>query len=140
MDALTLFVSVAHLKVRLDLLQILIRKNPNRLGEYMAMDIKRPIELAGMKARLARAKAAEDKLSGVGKRYDTVLDKIDEATGVIEGHAGQLEQYEGDLRKTIEGMVAGSNGAPTDGVVAGPGSTAPTADSVAEPAASWVGK
>lgn len=106
------------------------------------MDIKRPIELAGMKSRLARAAAAEAKLSGVGKRYDTVLDKIDEATSVIDSHAGQLEQYEGDLRKTIEGMVAGSNGAPTDGAAAGPNSTAPTTDqpqatSAAEPSASW---
>lgn len=106
------------------------------------MDIKRPIELAGMKSRLARAAAAESKLSGVGKRYDTVLDKIDEATAVIDSHAGQLEQYEGDLRKTIEGMVAGSNGAPTDGATDGPISTASvqpdgSPSDLQHPQASW---
>jgi hypothetical protein len=101
--------------------------------------------LAGMKSRLARAAAAEAKLSGVGKRYDTVLDKIDEATSVIDSHASQLEQYEGDLRKTIEGMVAGSNGGPTDGATDGPISTVANADqpqsaATAEPFASWGSK
>jgi len=107
------------------------------------MDIKRPIELAGMKGRLARAAAAESKLSGVGKRYDAVLDKIDEATAVIDNHAGQLEQYEGDLRKTIETMVAGSNRAPTAGATDGPISTVETEHpetAAAEPSASWGSK
>lgn len=109
MDHLTAFVSVSHLKLRLEILS----RYPHLLLEYSDMEIKAPIELAGLKARLARAKALEARSGVAGKRVDSALDTIDEAIGAVEKHAGQLEQYGSDLRATIEGMVAGSNGPPT---------------------------
>lgn len=81
-----------------------------------AMEIKRPIELAGLKSRLARAKATEAAIEVTGKRFDAVLDRIDELHGVSRGHVGQLEAQAAELASTIDGMVsAGSNGGPNDG-------------------------
>lgn len=78
------------------------------------MEIKAPIELAGMRSRLVRAKALEGRCATSGKRFDAALDAIDESIGAVEKHAGQLEQYGSELKATIEGMVAGSNGAPEE--------------------------
>lgn len=78
------------------------------------------MELAGLKGRLARAKKTESDIAETGKRYDAVLDQIDEAHGAAKANVGHLEQYASDLRDTIDGMVAGDNGAPTDGDQAGP--------------------
>ncbi len=86
------------------------------------MEIRRPMELAGLKSRLARAKKTESDIAETGKRYDAVLDQIDEAHGAAKANVGHLEQYASELRSTIEGMVAGDNGAPTDGDQAGPDS------------------
>lgn len=78
------------------------------------MEIKAPIELAGLKSRLVRAKGLEARAAVSGKRFDAALDGIDSAIGAVEKHAGQLEQYGQDLQSTIDGMTAGTNGAPED--------------------------
>jgi hypothetical protein len=46
------------------------------LEDIDMIDIKRPIELAGMRARPARAKKLEGDFAVIGKRYDTVLGAI----------------------------------------------------------------
>ena len=97
-------VAIAHLRLRLTILE--------RHPELLDMQIQRPMELAGLKSRLARAKKQEASIAEVGKRYDAVMDKIDELTGAGVDHVGSMEQYEADLRNTIEGMVAGGNGGP----------------------------
>ena len=79
------------------------------------LDIKRPIELAGLKGRLARARQQEQAIKVTGERYDAVLDRIDELHHAGRAHVGQLELQENDLRQVIEGMVGGSNGGPNDG-------------------------
>lgn len=73
------------------------------------MEIRKPMELAGLKSRLARAKKTEADIADTGKRFDKALDQIDEAHGAAKVHAGDLEQYAGELKRTIESMVAGSN-------------------------------
>lgn len=78
------------------------------------MEIKAPIELAGLKGRLVRAKALEGRAALGGARIDTALNMIEDGIGAVEKHAGQLEQYGSELQKTIEGMIAGSNGAPDE--------------------------
>ena len=72
------------------------------------MEIKRPIELAGLKSRLLRAQQQEAKIADTGKRYDKVLDSIDELTAAHVVHVGHLEHHAGDLAAAIERMV-GSN-------------------------------
>lgn len=104
MDHWTAFVAIANLKLRLEMLQ--------RHPELLNMEIRRPMELAGLKSRLQRAKTQEARIAGIGKRYDTVMDKIDELSDAADGNVGSLEQYEGDLRSTVMGMIAGDNGAP----------------------------
>jgi len=103
MDRLTALIAVAHLKLRLEMLTLY----PHLLEDNM--DIKRPMELAALKGRLIRAKKTEADISITGKRYDVVLDKIDELHGAAKGHVGGLEQYAGELKSTVEGMIAGSN-------------------------------
>lgn len=78
------------------------------------MEIKRPMELAGLKSRLQRAKATERAIADTGKRYDQVLDQIDELHGVSKANVGQLETYAGELKSTIQSMIGGSNGGPND--------------------------
>lgn len=78
------------------------------------MEIKRPMELAGLKSRLQRAAATEKAIAITGKRYDKVLDEIDELHGVSISNVGQLEAYKSELKSTIERMTAGSNGGPND--------------------------
>jgi hypothetical protein len=109
MDRLTAFVAVAHLKLRLEILQ--------RHPEYLEMaptipTIPAPIQLAGLKSRLQRAKLLEGRSAIAGGRFDAALDGIDTAIGAVEKHAGQLEQYGNDLLSTIAGMIEPSNGGP----------------------------
>ena len=107
MDRWTAFVAIAHLKLRLEILQ----RHPELLRE-INVEIRRPIELAGLKSRLQRAKKQEADIAVLGKRYDSVMDNIDELTGAGVDHVGSLESYAADLKSTIEGMVAGDNGGP----------------------------
>lgn len=110
MDRLEALVAIAHLRLRL----VMIERNPLLL-EKVTMQIKRPIELAGLKGRLARAKQTEAAIAVTGERYDAALDAIDEAHGAAKAHVGELERYGSELRDTIEGMTGGSNGGPNDG-------------------------
>jgi len=111
MDRLEALVAIAHLRLRL----VMVERHPQLL-EGIGMEIKRPIELAGLKSRLARARATEAAIAVTGKRYDLALDAIDEAHDAAKAHAGQLELYGSELRSTVEGMIAtGANGGPNDG-------------------------
>lgn len=103
MDRLAAFVAITHLRLRLDILT----RYPHLLEPDM--EIRRPIELAGLKSRLVRAKKQQEGIADTGKRFDIVMDQIDEAHGAAKAHAGDLEQYAGELKRTIESMVAGSN-------------------------------
>jgi hypothetical protein len=70
MDRLTALVAIAHLKLRLEVIQ----RNPQLLEALdMNRTIKRPIELAGFAGRLIRAEKIETDLAVTGERYDTVL-------------------------------------------------------------------
>lgn len=120
MDRLTAFVAIAHLKLRLETLQ--------RHPEYLSMQapvIPAPIQLAGLKSRLQRAKALEGRAGAAGGRVDAALDVIETGVSALEQHAPRLEQYGNDLLATIQGLVESSNGGPpADGsevpAVAGP--------------------
>jgi hypothetical protein len=79
------------------------------------LTIPRPVELAGMRARLLRAQGQQKDIAATGKAYDDVMDGIDEAHKAIKGHVGDLRLVESSLRSTIESMVDRSNGAPPDG-------------------------
>ncbi|MCK1460906.1 hypothetical protein IVB34_21720 [Bradyrhizobium sp. 2] len=110
MDRLEALVAIAHLRLRL----VMIERRPQLL-EGVDMQIKRPIELAGLKGRLVRAKQTEAAIAVTGERYDAALDAIDEAHGAARAHVGELERLGADLRQTIEGMTGGTNGGPNDG-------------------------
>jgi hypothetical protein len=111
MDRIDALIAIANLRVRLQL----IERNP-KLLEAIDMEIKRPIELAGLKGRLARAKRAEADIAVTGQRYDKALDKIDELHGVAKAHVAHLERHGDDLESLIGGMVTtGDNGGPNDG-------------------------
>lgn len=73
-----------------------------------------PMEFAGLKSRLQRAKGLEKRAGVVGPRVDAALDIIETGVGVLETHAPELEKYGADLMSTINGMLAPSNGAPDD--------------------------
>jgi hypothetical protein len=111
MDRLTAFVAIAHLKLRLEILQ----KHP----EYLEMatgpttpTLPAPMEFAGLKSRLQRAKGLEKRAAVAGPRLDAALDVIETGVGVLETHAPELEKYGQDLMSTIQGMLEPSNGAP----------------------------
>jgi hypothetical protein len=120
-DRLTALVAIAHLKLRLELIQ----RNPEILEDLDMIDIKRPIELAGMAARLKRAEKMERDIAVTGKRYDDVLDAIDEKHVALKGHVGSLETTATQLDQVIGLMVAGSNGAPNAGEESPSDSTKP---------------
>ncbi|XUM19764.1 hypothetical protein ACRAVF_19045 [Bradyrhizobium oligotrophicum S58] len=119
MDRIDALIALANLKLRIEILQ----RNPSLLDSLQetAMAnvppaIKMPIQLAGLKSRLHRAKLLETKAGELGTRFDAALDGIDTAIAAGVAHAGQLEQYGNDLLSTINGMIdTGSNGAPEDG-------------------------
>jgi len=115
MDRLEAMIAVAHRRLQLRRMLMAIEKNPQILEVYMPLDIKRPMELAGLKSRLTRAKMTERAIEDTGRRYDAVLDRIDELHGAARGHAGALELQESELRSVVEGMIGGSNGGPNDG-------------------------
>ena len=118
MDRVTALVAIAHLKLRLELLE----RHPQILEGIDMIDIKRPIELAGMRSRLARAKKLEADIGVTGQRYDRVLDKIDEQHRALQGHAGELENNSAQLEQLLGTMIAGDNGAPNDGKAGSSGS------------------
>jgi len=76
------------------------------------IDIRRPIELAGMASRLARAEKLEAAIADTGRRYDGVLDRIDDKHAALRNHVSSLEQVDASLGLVIDRMVAGSNGGP----------------------------
>jgi hypothetical protein len=119
MDPLTALVAIANLKVRLELIQ----RHPQILEELDMIDIKRPIELAGMRSRLMRAKKLEQDIAFTGQRYDHVLDAIDEQHAALRGHVGHLENERSQLDQVLASMVAASNGSPNDGDESLSGST-----------------
>ncbi|MEY9228101.1 hypothetical protein ABIF68_007315 [Bradyrhizobium japonicum] len=110
MDRLEALVAIAHLRLRL----VMIERNPQLL-EGTTMQIKRPIELAGLKGRLVRARQTEASIAVTGEGFDAALDGIDEAHAAAGAHVGELERLGADLRQTIEGMTGASNGGPNDG-------------------------
>lgn len=83
----------------------------------MAPTLPAPMEFAGLKSRLQRAKGLEKRAGVVGPRVDAALDIIETGVGVLETHAPELEKYGADLMSTINGMLAPSNGAPEDPAV-----------------------
>jgi hypothetical protein len=132
LDRLTALVAIAHLKLRLEVIQ----RHPDILEDLSMIDIKRPIELAGMAGRLKRAERAEQDIAVTGKRYDTVLDAIDERHAALKSHVGSLESTASQLDQVINRMVAGTNGGPNDGEDSSRGSTSSTGsttDGSAEP-------
>ncbi|ODM77791.1 hypothetical protein [Bradyrhizobium elkanii] len=118
MDRLTALVAIAHLKLRLELLE----RHPQLLEAIDMIDIKRPIELAGMRSRLARAKKLESDIGVTGQRFDRVLDKIDDQHKALQGHAGELESNSAQLEQLLGTMLAADNGGPNDGETGSTGS------------------
>ncbi|MGK7056929.1 hypothetical protein AB4853_10645 [Bradyrhizobium sp. 1050_B9_N1_2] len=110
MDRLEALVAIAHLRLRL----VMIERRPQLL-EGVDMQIKRPIELAGLKGRLLRAKQTETAIAVTGEQYDATLDAIEEAHDAAKAHLGELAHYGSELRQTVEGMTGASNGRPNDG-------------------------
>jgi len=72
-------------------------------------ELKRPIELAALKGRLERAQRVHGRIADTGKRYDKVLDAIEEKEAQAASHVGYLEQYDQALGQTIKEMIGGSN-------------------------------
>jgi hypothetical protein len=136
MDRLTAFVAIAHLKLRLEI----YRENPFLAGQLFACDLEYidmavptlppPMEFAGLKSRLQRAKSLEKRAGVVGPRVDAALDVIETGVGVLETHAPELEKYGQDLMSTINGMLVPTNGGPALEGAENPTSTpaTPTAD------------
>lgn len=116
MDRLEALVAIAHLRLRL----AMIERNPLLLENDM--QIKRPIELAGLKGRLTRARQTEASIAVTGERYDAALDAIDEAHQAAKSHVGELEHYGRELRDMVESMTGGANGGPNDGAGSSSGS------------------
>jgi hypothetical protein len=108
-------IAVAHRRLQLRRFLVAVERNPFILEDVDMIDIKRPIELAGMRARLARAKKLEGDIAVTGKRYDTVLGAIEDQHAAPQGHVGQLENQKSQLDQVLGTMVAGSNGDPNDG-------------------------
>lgn len=113
MDRLTQFVAVAHLKLRLEILQ----RNPSLLDEYLEMapvtpKLPAPMEFAGLKSRLQRAKGLETRSGVVGPQFDAALDVIETGVTMLETHVPELQKYGKDLMDTVNGMLAPSNGGP----------------------------
>jgi hypothetical protein len=106
MDRLTAFVAIAHLKLRLQ------RVTPEQIEMATTPVLPVPMEFAGLKSRLQRARGLEARAGVVGPRVDAALDTIETGVGVLETHAPELEKYGADLMSTINGMLAPSNGGP----------------------------
>lgn len=106
MDQLTRFVAIAHLKLRLEILQ----RHPEMATTTPTLPA--PMEFAGLKSLLVRAKNLEARSGVVRPRMDAALDVIEQGVGVLESHAPELEKYGKDLQDTINGMLVPSNGGP----------------------------
>lgn len=113
MDRVTALIAVAHRRLRLRRLLMAIEKNPEMLGEDMAIKIKKPMELVALKSHLMRSEQSEKEIGEIGKAYGAVLDEIDELKDAHREHVGDLKQYSGELRRRIESMVG--NADPNDG-------------------------
>lgn len=113
MDRVTALIAVAHRRLRLRRLLMAIEKNPEMLGDDMALKIKKPMELVALKSHLMRSEQSEKDIAAIGKDYGVVLDEIDELKAAHREHVGDLKQYSGELRRRIEGMVGNTD--PNDG-------------------------
>jgi hypothetical protein len=80
----------------------------------MVRNLQAPMELAGLKRRLERARAAESSIGVLGSRYDKMLDQIEEKRDQAARHCEHLEHYNGELGKLIEDMTAQSNHPPQE--------------------------
>ena len=80
----------------------------------MSRDFQKPVELAGMKARLERALALKARLGKAGEQYDAVLDSIEEKTRQYEAHGGELAKYDAQLESVIRDMIGTSNHPPAE--------------------------
>ncbi len=76
---------------------------------------KKPIELAGMAARLDRARGLEVRVGKVGAQYDKVLNAIEEKTEQAEQHVGGLEQYDRELGAAVQRMIGERTNSPPEG-------------------------
>lgn len=114
MDRLDAFVALANLKLRIEVLQ----RNPSLIPNLKESDmasvpsLPAPIQLAGLKSRLQRAKGLEARAGAAGTRVDAALDIIETGVSALENHAPQLEKYGDDLMSTINGLLESSNGGP----------------------------
>lgn len=115
MDELTAFVELAHIKLRLELIERALSKlvPPE---PYMPLPtppkLPAPMEFAGLKARLQRAKGLEKRAGVAGPALDAALDVIEHGVTAMETHVPELQKYGKDLMDTINGMLEGSNGGP----------------------------
>lgn len=123
MDRLTAFVAIAHLKLRLETLT----RHPEYLDMAATPALPAPMEFAGLKSRLQRAKNLEKRSAVAGPRLDAALDVIETGVGIIEAHAPELEKYGSDLMSTINGLLEPSNGGPPLSGTAAVDPTAPPA-------------
>ncbi len=106
MEPIGIFLAVVHLK----LLQFLVQKW--KVSTVTVPIIPAPIQLAGLKSRLQRAKGLELRAAAGGTRIDSALDVIENGVTALENHAPQLEQYGNDLMSTINGLLEPGNGGP----------------------------
>lgn len=123
MDRLTAWVTLWHGRLRIE--QVERYRLLERQDDMSAPVIPAPIQLAGLKSRLQRAKALEGRAGVAGTRVDAALDVIETGVSALENHAPQLEQYGNDLMSTINGLLERGNGGepldpPTDGEPAPP--------------------
>src|ERR1700737_4173786 len=108
MDPLTRFVAIAHLKLRLETLQ----RHPEYLSMATAPVLPAPIQLAGLKSRLARGASLEARAGAVGTRVDNAHNVIESGIAALENYAPGLEQYGSDLLSQIQRLSEPSNGGP----------------------------
>lgn len=102
---------LSHMKVRLERLT----RNPELIHQMAlpaAPKLPAPMEFAGLKSLLLRAKGLEARSGTVRPRVDAALNVIEQGVGILEGHAPELEKYGADLMSTINGMLEPTNGGP----------------------------
>jgi len=105
---------VLHIKVRL----LLIERDLSRIESVQSPmpvappKIPAPIQLAGLKSRLARGNQLEVRARMAGERVDAAHDIIESGIVALEQHAPQLEEYGSDLLNQIQRLSEPSNGGP----------------------------
>jgi hypothetical protein len=82
------------------------------MRDQMAQEFKRPIELAGLKARLQRARDMEQNIGEIGRQYDAILTAVEEKVAQAQAHLGQLKQYDAELSEMVRQMIGESNNPP----------------------------